>query len=56
MHRRDGFAGQGRRRMHRLMTGDERPGVTTAQRGEPVTARRLVGIIGVVKNSFVNSR
>jgi taurine dioxygenase len=25
MHRRDGFAGQGRRRMHRLMTRGERP-------------------------------
>jgi taurine dioxygenase len=25
MHRRDGFAGQGRRRMHRLMTKGERP-------------------------------
>jgi len=25
MHRRDGFAGHGRRRMHRLMTRGERP-------------------------------
>ncbi|MGH6793320.1 MAG: TauD/TfdA dioxygenase family protein, partial [Methyloceanibacter sp.] len=25
MHRRDGFAGHGRRRMHRLMTKGERP-------------------------------
>lgn len=25
MHRRDGFAGHGRRRMHRLMTLGERP-------------------------------
>jgi taurine dioxygenase len=25
MHRRDGFAGQGRRRMHRLMTRGDQP-------------------------------